>query len=141
MSDEDPSADDVRGHGSYRRAAKRAEQYRENPEKLKDLVDQATNRAGTKLPRNFEEIRDSVFTLFRLVKAYAKKEYTDVPWKSIGLIVGTLLYFVMPIDLIPDIIPVLGLADDVALLAWTIKQVNNDLERFREWEDSQPIDV
>ncbi|MBX3118088.1 MAG: DUF1232 domain-containing protein [Fimbriimonadaceae bacterium] len=40
------------------------------------------------------------------------------PWMRIAaLFVGGLAYGVSPVDLIPDLIPVLGLADDVALWA------------------------
>ena len=57
-----------------------------------------------------------------------------MPWKSIALIVAGILYFTYPMDLIPDFIPVAGIIDDVALIAWIYKSVQEDIEKFLEWE-------
>lgn len=37
-----------------------------------------------------------------LVRGYVKKEYTDIPIGSIIEIVSALIYFVSPIDIVPD---------------------------------------
>jgi uncharacterized membrane protein YkvA (DUF1232 family) len=39
------------------------------------------------------------------------------------ILFGALAYFVMPFDLVPDILPMLGYADDAAMLAAAIKTV------------------
>ena len=38
-------------------------------------------------------------------------------------LIGALLYFVSPFDLIPDMLPIVGLGDDAAVLAGAIKLV------------------
>jgi uncharacterized membrane protein YkvA (DUF1232 family) len=38
-------------------------------------------------------------------------------------LIGALAYFVLPVDAIPDVLPVLGFTDDAAVLASTIKLV------------------
>jgi len=56
-----------------------------------------------------------------------------------SLVIGLLAlgYFLNPIDLIPDFIPVLGLLDDVAL-AWVVGMLlSKELERFAKWEEEQ----
>jgi uncharacterized membrane protein YkvA (DUF1232 family) len=68
---------------------------------------------------------------------YATGEYREVPWKSLTLIVAAVLYFVMPIDLIPDFLVGVGYVDDVAVLAWVMSAVGSDLEDFRRWEASR----
>jgi len=40
-----------------------------------------------------------------------------------GALLGALAYFVMPADLIPDVLPVIGYTDDAAVLAAAIKLV------------------
>ena len=59
-----------------------------------------------------------------------------MPWKSIALIVAGILYFTYPMDLIPDFIPVSGIIDDVALIAWIYKSVQEDIEKFLDWESN-----
>jgi len=46
--------------------------------------------------------------LVSLVRSYIRKDYRDVPLGSIIAIVSALIYFLSPIDLLPDSIPVLG---------------------------------
>jgi uncharacterized membrane protein YkvA (DUF1232 family) len=77
----------------------------------------------------------------RLVKLTVRREYRDVPWKSIVLITAGLIYFVSPADAIPDIIPLLGFTDDAAILAAILSSVSSDLDSFLEWEKSHEEDA
>lgn len=79
--------------------------------------------------------------LGRLVKAYASGQYRAIPWKSLVSIVAVLLYFVNPIDLIPDFLPLIGLADDVALTVWLFNSVSRDLAAFESWEKTRTVPV
>ena len=83
---------------------------------------------------NAAVIKDIFFVLGRLIKAYALGQYRDVPWKTILLIVAAIIYFVNPLDLVPDIIPMTGLTDDFAILVWVYNSVSNEIEKFLEWE-------
>jgi uncharacterized membrane protein YkvA (DUF1232 family) len=58
-----------------------------------------------------------------LVAAYycAFDHTTPLPVKT--TLIGALAYFVLPADVIPDVLPVLGFTDDAAVLATTIKLV------------------
>lgn len=42
------------------------------------------------------------------------------PWWLKAGTLGLVVYLVSPVDLLPDVIPVLGLADDVALIALVV---------------------
>ncbi|MBO6226630.1 MAG: DUF1232 domain-containing protein [Shewanella sp.] len=53
------------------------------------------------------------------------------------MIVASVIYFVMPIDLVPDFIVGFGLLDDAALLGWTMKTFSADIDGFLEWESEQ----
>ncbi len=44
--------------------------------------------------------------------------------KAKGIIIGALGYFIFPIDLIPDLIPVAGYSDDIAGLLLALGQVS-----------------
>ncbi len=47
----------------------------------------------------------------------------DTPASAKAIIIGALLYAVSPLDLIPDVIPVLGLTDDVSVIGLAFTQV------------------
>lgn len=72
-------------------------------------------------------------TFISLVKAYISKEYTEIPIGSIIAIVGALIYVFSPIDLIPDILPVIGISDDAAVVGLVFKFVHGDVMEYREW--------
>jgi uncharacterized membrane protein YkvA (DUF1232 family) len=62
-----------------------------------------------------------------LVSAYycAFDRSTPLPVKT--SLIGALAYFVLPADVIPDVLPVLGFTDDAAVLATTINLVANHI--------------
>jgi uncharacterized membrane protein YkvA (DUF1232 family) len=86
-------------------------------------------------------VKEQFFTLGRLLRAYAQGEYRTIPWKSLLLIVAAILYFINPIDLIPDLLPVIGLSDDFAILFMVYKSIGEDIDKFLLWEKSKTIDV
>ena len=47
----------------------------------------------------------------------------QTPLKVKAVLVGALAYFVLPTDVIPDVLPVIGYTDDAAVLAAAIKLV------------------
>jgi uncharacterized membrane protein YkvA (DUF1232 family) len=81
--------------------------------------------------------KDKFSVLGRLIRAYALGEYRDVPWKSIMLILAAVIYFVNPIDLIPDMLPLTGFTDDFGVLLWVYNTVSKEIDKFLTWEKSQ----
>ncbi len=79
-------------------------------------------------------IRDDLRTLLRLARTWARREYRAVPWRSVLYAVAALLYFVNPVDLIPDALAGIGFVDDVAVVGAVVRAIRADLERFRRWE-------
>lgn len=72
--------------------------------------------------------------LISMVRSYWKKDYTSVPRRTMLAIVSALIYFLSPIDVIPDWIPVLGQMDDALVVATCWKLVNKDVEDYRQWQ-------
>lgn len=47
----------------------------------------------------------------------------DTPLQVKATLVGAIAYFVLPLDAVPDVLPVFGFTDDAAVLATAIKLV------------------
>ena len=77
--------------------------------------------------------------LISLVRAYVDKTYVEIPIGSILAIISALIYFLSPIDLIPDIIPGLGYLDDVAVLGVAFKLVHDDVAEYKKWRDTKVL--
>lgn len=73
--------------------------------------------------------------LASLIKSFVSKEYTDIPIGTIIAIIAALLYFVSPIDLVPDSIPVLGYFDDAAVVTVCWKMVESDVKEYQVWRE------
>lgn len=58
---------------------------------------------------------------FRMLSDVSSRRYTRVPKGTVAAIIGTLLYVLSPVDLIPDVIPVVGYLDDAAVLGLCLK--------------------
>ena len=74
-----------------------------------------------------------------LIKSYVQGEYKDIPIGTIVAIVSALVYFVSPVDLIPDCLPVVGHLDDAAVIAACLKLVDSDLQEYRIWRERNGI--
>lgn len=55
----------------------------------------------------------------------------NAPWFSKATAIAGLLYVIMPFDAIPDMIPYLGLTDDVAAVAIAISYLGVAVNRLR----------
>lgn len=103
-----------------------------NPALLRSVLDQVV----TKLSAHREPLKaakDQVLMFTRLVRAWADGSYRDVPWKSVMMMAGALLYFLNPFDLIPDLLAG-GFIDDLTVLSSVAAAAKADLDAFIAWE-------
>ena len=60
-----------------------------------------------------------------LLAAYYCAFDRNTPHHVRVILLGALAYFVMPIDVVPDLLPLFGFADDAAVLAAALKAVSD----------------
>lgn len=75
--------------------------------------------------------------MLHLVQAWARGDYSGVSKANLVLIVGAVVYFLMPTDLIPDFIAGLGFVDDAAVIAWVVGTVSDELAKFSAWREAE----
>lgn len=100
-------------------------------------VSSLLGRAERKVDRDrsrLGEIWETLEALIRLLKAWVRGRYSVVPWRTIVFATAGVVYFVDPLDLIPDPIPVIGYLDDATVLAFVLRFIRKDVERFLAWE-------
>lgn len=84
-------------------------------------------------------LRHDLDRLSRLARAWAEGRYRKVPWRTLAMATGALVYFVNPFDAVPDFLVGIGYLDDATVLAFVAGSLRDDLDRFSEWE--RTIDV
>lgn len=73
--------------------------------------------------------------MLSLLRSYFKKEYPNVPKRTLAAIFIALFYFVVFADFIPDFIPILGFLDDILVLTLCLKLVKKDLNAYIKWRE------
>ncbi|VTS22573.1 membrane protein [Streptococcus pseudoporcinus] len=81
----------------------------------------------------------SVPILISMVRSYWKRDYRRVPRRTIVAIVSALIYFLSPIDFIPDWIPFLGQLDDALVVGTCWNLVYKDIEDYRQWKKARQV--
>ena len=84
----------------------------------------------------FSKLTDRIKMRVRMIKAYINGSYKALPWKSLLVLVAALLYFVTPLDLIPDFIPVTGLIDDFTVILFVFRSLQKEIDAFITWEST-----
>lgn len=94
-------------------------------------------RLSDSVPDKLKALWDDLRTMLAMLGDYRTGRYRDVPWKSIAAIAGAVIYFVSPIDVIPDFIPFVGYLDDAYVITLAVSLVRDDLQAYREWKAGQ----
>ena len=99
-----------------------------NDEAIKDKIDKAYPA--------LKSVLKNVRVLYSLFKDTVDGKY-KLPPASLAMIGGGLLYFILPTDLIPDFIPVIGYLDDLAVLTTIMNTLNKEIKEYRVWQDPE----
>lgn len=65
--------------------------------------------------------------IYMALLLYYALESPTISTMDKAIIYGALGYFICPIDIIPDILPFIGLTDDIAVLAWAFSRVKRNV--------------
>lgn len=123
----------------FKNATGKAGRYAQNAGGLLDLLKRVLSKTSALRGEAYAGLREKVGLLVRMVRMYVAGEYRAIPWKTLTRIIAVLLYFLSPIDVIPDLLPVIGLTDDLALIVWLFNAIKDDLAEFEEWEKKRNV--
>ena len=115
------------------KATAEAKDFDNNPSRMDALLQQLEEKLR-QVPAIGETV-SGLPVMIAMVKSWIKKEYEVSP-KVLAIMAGAFLYLIKGKDLIPDSIPVVGIADDVAVLGLALKLVEGDLDAYRQWRDA-----
>ena len=115
----------------------KAQSFMDNPELIDSLLNQLQEKLEG-LPEAMLGAFKNVPLMVQMVKSYINKEYTDVSPKVIVSLISAFLYLVKKNDIIPDYIPVIGLADDLAVIGLVMLINEPELKAYAAWREQKP---
>lgn len=74
----------------------------------------------------FRTLLVNVRTLYHMMR----DETFSTAWSTKALILAALVYFVLPTDMTPDVIPFVGYLDDTIVIGWVVKRLAHEIERY-----------
>jgi len=103
-------------------------------------VDQAAKLAvegkgGSKLKAFWSEVA----VCARMAKATIAGQY-PMKAREKALLISSLAYVVLPLDAVPDVIPVLGYTDDLVVLGAVVAGLGWEILEFKKWESGNKGD-
>ncbi len=72
--------------------------------------------------------------LIAVIRDYWTGKYRKLPWGTVAAIAFTLLYVFDPLDLVPDVLPIIGEVDDAAVVGACLFLVERDLLAYKQWK-------
>ena len=77
---------------------------------------------------------DNIRTAYDMVSDSVTGKYQGLAKSTLALLAGGLAYLALPIDLVPDFIPVAGWVDDAAVLAWIFKRCADEFQKYKAFK-------
>jgi uncharacterized membrane protein YkvA (DUF1232 family) len=143
MENQRPDGKHIAQSPFFKTLLKRAEKYLQHPMQVTKLLNDAFKKATAKksVGALAGEVWESLMLLSKMIKAAMAGEYKGIPTTTLAGGIAVLIYFISPIDLVPDFIPIIGLLDDATLLAWFMTSIKSELDKFKEWDVTRPVKI
>ena len=84
------------------------------------------------------DLLDNICTAYDMISDSVTGKYKGVAKSTLALLAGGLAYLALPVDLVPDFIPVAGWMDDAAVLAWIFKRCADEFQKYKEFKRMDP---
>ena len=96
--------------------------------------EQEFSRKLAKTPNWFEKKVLIIRLMFSALKDWANGSYKKIPFATIAMIVFAIVYFLNPMDVIPDPIPFVGYVDDASVIMLAFSAAEFDLKEYARWK-------
>jgi uncharacterized membrane protein YkvA (DUF1232 family) len=130
---------DHRSKKRLQRLTRTAEALLKQPNRLREKLVNARKKLGQTDSGQLQGIKSQLTELIEFSQDMLRGNYQTIDVKTPVMVVAAILYFLLPIDSIPDFILGLGYLDDVTVITFVFRQLSNELEKYRAWRaDAQP---
>lgn len=87
-------------------------------------------------PKKLKKAEKRISFLEDVIALYKYLKDDSVKWYRKLIVVSALLYFISPIDTIPDLAPLVGYLDDLGVIAAAIKYIGSEIKPYYRYSPS-----
>lgn len=115
--------------------SEKAKKIIDNPEKVSAVLEKAMD-----LCEDLSHVRfvgkyfKDISLVCSMLNDYICKRYTKVPMATVITLLAAVLYFISPVDIIPDFIPLIGHLDDMIIFGFVTDAAKVDLKKYEKWK-------
>ena len=114
----------------------RAEKLVGEPGELKAVIGRAGMKLATSSNDKLLALKSQLELTLALLRDWLRGDYRHVELRTVVVLAAGVLYFVVPLDAIPDFLLGWGLVDDVAVLGYVFAQLKNELAAYADWRQT-----
>lgn len=131
---------DDRSRKRLKRLTHRAEALLKQPQRLLSKLNAARQKLGRVNTGQLQDARGQLTLLIEFSQDLLSGRYQAMSVKTPVMVVAAILYFLLPLDSIPDFIVGLGYLDDVTVITFVYHQLSAEIEKYRAWRDARARD-
>lgn len=118
--------------------SEKAKKLLDNPEKVSAVLEKAIALCDDLsylriIGKHFKEAS----LVCNMLNDYICKRYTKVPVATVITLLAAVLYFVSPLDIIPDFLPLIGHLDDMIVFGFVTDAAKVDLKKYEKWKNER----
>ncbi|MBQ3136993.1 MAG: DUF1232 domain-containing protein [Clostridia bacterium] len=118
--------------------SEKAKQIIDNPEKVSAVLEKAISLCDEiGQVRFIGKYFKDISLVCSMINDYICKRYTKVPVATVITLLAAVLYFISPVDIIPDFLPLIGHLDDMVVFAFVQDAAKIDLKKYEKWKKEQ----
>ena len=116
---------------------RQAESLIQSPERLKQLTGRAVSKLASGGKARLKHTAEQITTAIAALNAWRTGSYPGFKTQTLVILAAAVLYFVVPVDVIPDFLVGWGLIDDMAVIGYVFDQIGDEIDAFKQWQDVQ----
>lgn len=103
--------------------------YSEKEQKQK--VEEAEKKAS-----NLGKVSKNFLLMLEMIKDYWNGEF-EISKLELAIMIGAIAYVALPLDVVPDFIPIAGFADDISVVGIAISNLNDLINRYKKFKNNK----
>lgn len=82
------------------------------------------------VPEKMHKVARQTRLVIEFVDDFRTGGYRDVPWWAVAVAATAMLYAINPADVVPNVLPIVGTLDDLAVVAVAVRLLEGQLRKY-----------